>query len=666
LLKIEKKEKVILLISSLLFLCFLINVSLVTSCVIDEGTYTGLGYKYITEGKIYLNQEHPILAKLIIGAGEFLYEKIANRPHEWHEHLPSKLLPYRFPIFILSIFLAILIYYWTKTLAGFLPAITSLVLYYFSPQIISNSTIATLDLPFTFFFFLSVFLLWRFGKERIMYKKNKVKIFLILIALASFFLFLRIVTSYPLYNFKYSDKFEENWYSFSFDDSKWTSFNQFLERVTGKENLYVRFGIKKSRIENSTFLLAADDCIAEVYVNERKAYESDCKDRFDANGFFLDLKKYLDREDNLVAVRVWNKLGGVAFNVMNGKESIDYILMLFGLTLMISLLFLDLKQTLIGISIGLTMLTREGGISLLVIALIWFLYLSIKKRSWKLLSNFLLVCISSFLTLNIGYGFKTSGVYFLNFIPLPIPYLFYNSVMNSILHSQIGHLAYLFGEVSQKGWLHYYLIAFLLKTPIPLLLLFLFGIFSKNIKFEDKFILLLPILTILLSYSISRVDLGVRLILPIYPFVFITSALASIKKNKMFSLFLLLLLCWYIVESLLTYPFYLSYCNQLTKGKCYLYLSDSNIDWGQNIYLLGELSRERKIYCGPLFGGITPNLKCEFIDCSNINNLKELNGYLAISQFELFVSKKCSWLKNFDPNETLGGSILLYNLKTIS
>jgi hypothetical protein len=643
----------------------LINVSLVTSCVIDEGTYTGSGYKYITEGKIYLNQEHPILAKLIIGAGEFLYEKIASKPHEWHEHLPSKLLPYRFPIFILSVFLAILIYYWTKTLAGFLPAVTSLILYYFSPQIISNSTIATLDLPFTFFFFLSIFLLWRFGKEKKIYKKNKVKIVLTLLALASFFLFLRIVTPFPLYNFKYSDKFEENWFSFSFDDSKWTSFNQFLERVTGKENLYVRFWIKKSQIENSTFLLAADDCIAEVYVNERKIYESDCKDRFDADGFFLDLKEYLDREDNLAAVRVWNKLGGVAFNVMNGKESIDYILMLFGLALMISLLFLDLKQTLIGISIGLTMLTREGGISLLVIALIWFLYLSIKKRSWKFLSNFLLVCISSFLTLNIGYGFKTSGIYFLNFVPLPIPYLFYNSVMSSILHSQVGHLAYLLGEVSQKGWLHYYLIVFFLKTPIPLILLFIVSIFSKNIRFEDKFILILPILTILLSYSISRVDLGIRLILPIYPFIFVISSFALANKRKIIHLFLLLLISWYIVDSLLSYPFYLSYCNQFARGNCFLYLSDSNIDWGQSIYLLGELSAEIKIYCGPLFGGITPNLKCEFIDCENTSNLKGLDGYLAISQFELFVNEKCKWLKNFKADKTIGGSILLYDLKKI-
>jgi len=458
----------------------LINVSLVTSCVIDEGTYTGLGYKYITEGKIYLNQEHPILAKLIIGAGEVLYEIITNKPHEWHEHLPSKLLPYRFPIFIISLLLAILIYYWTKTLAGFLPAIISLVLYYFSPQIISNSTVATLDLPFTFFFFLSIFLLWKFGKVKTIYKKNKVKIVLTLIVIASFFLLLRIVTPSPLHHFKYSGKFEEKWYSFSFDDSKWTSFNQFFERITWKENLYVRFWINKNKIENSTFLLAADDCVAEVYVNERKAYESDCKDRFDADGFFLDFKEYLDREDNLVAVRVWNKLGGVTFNLMNAKESIDYILMSFGFTLMISLLFFDLKQTLIGISIGLTMLTREGGISLLIIALIWFLYLSIKKRSWKFLSNFLLVCISSFLTLNIGYGFKTSGIYFLNFIPLPVPYLFYNPVVNSILHSQIGHLAYLFGEVSQKGWLHYYVIVLLLKTPLPLLFLFIIIIPTFN------------------------------------------------------------------------------------------------------------------------------------------------------------------------------------------
>jgi len=81
--------------------------------------------------------------------------------------------------------------------------------------------------------------------------------------------------------------------------------------------------------------------------------------------------------------------------------------------------------------------------------------------------------------------------------------------------------------------------------------------------------------------------------------------------------------------------------------------------------LLGELSKEKKIYCGPLFGGLTPNLKCEFIDCENQSNLKSLEGYLAISQFELFVSRKCYWLKSFKPDEILGGSILLYNIKKL-
>jgi hypothetical protein len=635
--------------------------------VIDEGTYTGLGYKYVTEGKIFLNQEHPILAKLMMGASELIYEKIANEKHEWHEHLPSKLLPYRFPIIFLSVILAILVYYWTKRIAGFLPAIVALIFYYFSPQILSNSTIATLDLPFTFFFFLSIFLLWKFGNRKIKYEKEKSKIALAFILIGILFLILSISTSSLFYNFKYSDKFEENWYKLSFDDSSWNPFNQFFERITWKENLYVRFWIKKSQLKNSTFLLAADDCVAEIYVNERKVYEPDCKNRFDAEGFFFDFKNYLDREDNLIAIRVWNKVGGVAFNIMNAKEKINYFLILSGLAFFASLFFFDFKQALIGVAIGLAMLTREGGISLLLIALIWFSYLCMKRRNWKFLFNFFIVFISSFLTLNIGYGFKSSGIYSLNFIPLPVPYLFYNPIVNSILHSQIGHLAYLLGETSQKGWLHYYLVVFILKTPLPLLLLLTLSIFLK-LKLEDKFLLALAILTVFISYSISRVDLGLRLILPIYPFIFILSSLAVNKntRSKIYFLFTFSLISWYVIESIFSYPFYFSYCNQLARGKCYLYLSDSNIDWGQNIYLLGELSKEKKIYCGPLFGGLTPNLKCEFVNCASKENLKGLDGYLAISQFELFTGKKCEWLKNFEPDEILGGSIFLFDLRNIS
>jgi len=351
---------------------------------------------------------------------------------------------------------------------------------------------------------------------------------------------------------------------------------------------------------------------------------------------------------------------------MNAEEGIDIILVLFGLFLLLSLLIINFKQTIIGISIGLAMLAREGGVSLLFISLLWLTILSVKKRSISFLSSFIIILISSVLTVNILYGFKSSGIYFFNYIPLPVPYLFYNSIVNSILHSQAGHTAYVFGKISQKGWIHYYLIVFLLKTPLPLILLFIIGLLSKRIKLEDKLLLLLPIPVIFISYSLSRVDLGVRLLLPIYPFVFIVSSVAFKKARGMFSLILLILVSWHALESLLSYPFYLSYCNQLARGKCYLYLSDSNIDWGQNIYLLGELSKKEKIYCGPLFGGITPNLNCIFVDCEEKNNLIGLDGYLAISQFELYVGRKCYWLRSLEPNKILGGSIFLYDLKALT
>jgi hypothetical protein len=605
-----------------------------------------------------LNQEHPPLAKILFGLSNLLYEKIAGKEHQWHNHLPTNLLPYRFPVFLLSILLAIGIYIWTKSIAGFLPALISLLLYVFSPQIISNSTIATLDLPFTFFFFLSLYLLRKFGRL-----KGKIDSIILIFLSLSFVLLLYSVSS-PLYHFKYSEKEEKDWYKISFSDNNWVSFNQFLKRLEGSSEIFVRFWVEKDKLKDYDFLIAADDCIKEIYVNEKKIYENVCDKDFHEDGIHFDLEQYLTESKNLVAVRIVNRVGAFSFDVMNEK-TINYAQTIIGIFLIFLIFLADFPSAIIGMTIGLSVLTREAGIILIFVSFIWFLYLFFKRKDSIYLRRFLLTILTSFLTLNVGYGFLSSGIYFLGFLPLPIPFLFYNVIINSLIHSKIGHLAYLLGETSQNGWLHYYLIVFLMKTPIPLLILTFLGILNSKIKKDDKVFLILPVFFIFISYSLARADIGIRLILPIYPFLFILASFSFYKTNPKFLLLYWALIIWYVVESLFSFPFYLSYCNLPFRNSCYLYISDSNIDWGQNIYLLGELSKQNKIYCGPLFGGLTPNLQCEFIDCEKKENLKNLDGYLAISQFELFVERKCEWLKYVKPEKTIGYSILLFDLKKL-
>ena len=53
------------------------------------------------------------------------------------------------------------------------------------------------------------------------------------------------------------------------------------------------------------------------------------------------------------------------------------------------------------------------------------------------------------------------------------------------------------------------------------------------------------------------------------------------------------LLGWYLFENLKTFPYYLTYFNQVAGGPKggYLYVVDSNVDWGQDAKRLADYER---------------------------------------------------------------------------
>ncbi len=71
----------------------------------------------------------------------------------------------RIPIILLSLFLGWLVFLWSRELFGDAAALGSLVLYTFCPDILAHSALATADLAVSAFFFLTLFLFWRYLKE---------------------------------------------------------------------------------------------------------------------------------------------------------------------------------------------------------------------------------------------------------------------------------------------------------------------------------------------------------------------------------------------------------------------------------------------------------------------------------------------------------------------
>jgi len=167
--------------------------------------------------------------------------------------------------------------------------------------------------------------------------------------------------------------------------------------------------------------------------------------------------------------------------------------------------------------------------------------------------------------------------------------------------------AFLMGQYSDTGWWYYFPVAFLLKTPLPTLVLLLWAAIFSLRRLSDAAprhwrrelaVILPPFIYFVLSLT-SKLNLGYRYLLPILPFLFVYgSKIANSEwrmadrnvRHTMRTAFLALLIGWYVFGSFCIYPHYLAYFNELAGGPegGWRYLVDSNIDWGQDAILLQQ------------------------------------------------------------------------------
>ena len=161
-----------------------------------------------------------------------------------------------------------------------------------------------------------------------------------------------------------------------------------------------------------------------------------------------------------------------------------------------------------------------------------------------------------------------------------------------LTHAQDGHPAFFLGEYSSQGWWNYFLVAFLIKTPIGSLLLIaaslIFYRAGNPLRRREVILLLLPVMVVFLATTQAKVNIGLRHILPVYPFLFvIASRLATIHLHGRWLMPILVgvPLVSTAISSLRIAPHQLAYFNEFVGGpdQGYRYLSDSNIDWGQDL-----------------------------------------------------------------------------------
>jgi hypothetical protein len=255
----------------------------------------------------------------------------------------------------------------------------------------------------------------------------------------------------------------------------------------------------------------------------------------------------------------------------------------------------------------------------------------------------------------------------------------------SLGHSERGHDAFLWGQISQKGWWYYHLVALAIKTPIALQIMLLLAVYvslSRRMKktnlYHDFFIVLPPLL-LLTAISAGSVKIGLRHVLPIFPFIFVFTGrlLEPGPKRPLFPVAALCLTVWYLLSSISIYPHYLAYFNEYVGGPAngYKYLVDSNLDWGQDLKGLKEYMESRNIGKVKLayFGTADPQycgISYEPISDQDLMALEEgrfTRGVFAISAtflqgLYLPERDRYQWFKNRPPTAQIGYSIFVYEV----
>jgi 4-amino-4-deoxy-L-arabinose transferase-like glycosyltransferase len=195
----------------------------------------------------------------------------------------------------------------------------------------------------------------------------------------------------------------------------------------------------------------------------------------------------------------------------------------------------------------------------------------------------------------------------------PLIYFWLNltSVINIF---SLHHPTYFMGLASHLNHWLYFPAAFMLKSTLPFVLLSA-GVLIEGLRNKNYSAWLwLPALFFFICILPIQ-NLGVRYLLPIYPFLIL---MASFLLSKLWSekpalkLLAVGLLLWHAVSVLASAPNMISYYNDLIswKKKIY-YLGDSNIDMGQDVKRLAETAQKRgwkNIKLAQFGGAVEPTL----------------------------------------------------------
>jgi hypothetical protein len=187
----------------------------------------------------------------------------------------------------------------------------------------------------------------------------------------------------------------------------------------------------------------------------------------------------------------------------------------------------------------------------------------------------------------------------------------FGGIRDQLWHVHHLPTAFLHGAISKTGWWYYFPVALLVKLPVGTLALVAVSVVcwraGAALTRSVGAWLIAPALVFLVFLMWTHIDLGVRLVLPCYPFAIVLAARAATLPGRAGYVVAAFVVAT-AVSSLASWGRELSYVNEVA-GDGERWLSDSNLDWGQDLDALAAALREADappVYLA-YFGGGSPS-----------------------------------------------------------
>jgi hypothetical protein len=337
-----------------------------------------------------------------------------------------------------------------------------------------------------------------------------------------------------------------------------------------------------------------------------------------------------------------------------------------------------------GAATGLALLSKFSVLlflppSLLVTVLVhWRSASSSPRRVWR---GTALAVLTALLVVWAGYRFRLGAPE--DLVPgwrgralaavplLPAPDLA-AGVYDALKKESAGHAYFVLGRaLDRQGVWYFFPVALLFKTPLPFLVAVGLGVAAALRRPRVPHALLPPLLALTLLAAAMTVDVnvGIRHVLVVYPFLCLTAAHGLWRAwsgPRVLQAAAVTLMAGHVLASSAAHPDHLAYFNALARGRPEEVLVDSDLDWGQDVKRLAAAVQARGIreITACRAGSVPLSVYAPEVREVRACPDQPVLGWFAVgvSDLQAYHRDALGWLARERPVAQVGPSIRLYHV----